>query len=44
MIIVFSAATLPVFIKGLKNVETIQGKKIQFECEVEANPKPDIAW
>lgn len=40
----FLAATLPVFVQGLKNVETIEGKRIEFECTVEANPKPDIAW
>ncbi|XP_067934437.1 twitchin-like [Watersipora subatra] len=38
------AASLPVFVQGIKNVETIQGKKIEFECTIDANPKPDVAW
>lgn len=42
--VLLSAATLPVFVQGIKNVETIEGKRIEFECVVEATPKPDIAW
>ena len=40
----FLAACLPVFVEGLKDVETVQGKRIAFECTVNATPKPDVAW
>ena len=39
-----SAATLPVFKSQLASVETVQGKKIEFDCVVEATPQPEIAW
>ncbi|XP_067930808.1 twitchin-like [Watersipora subatra] len=38
------AASLPVFKSQLANVETIQGKKIEFECVVETSPHPDVSW
>lgn len=38
------AASLPVFVQQIKNVDTVMGQKIQLECEAEGKPKVDVAW
>ena len=44
MVLLLTAASLPVFKSQLANVETTQGKNIEFDCQVEATPAPSITW
>jgi len=34
----------PAFVQELKNLETIEGDKVSFECLVEGKPLPEITW
>ena len=37
-------ATAPKFIQLLKDTTSIEGQRVQFECRVIGNPKPDVKW
>ena len=34
----------PTFSKGMENVEGLEGDTLQFNVEINGNPKPTIKW